>query len=307
MITVIGSLKGGSGKSTTSFNLAVWLLAQDFSTAIFDLDPQQTLVDASDFRAEDDIQPALNVIAPKSRIYERLLEAGETHSEVLVDIGNSDMAAVRKAYKAADRIVVPVLPSQSDVWSLQRFLKFLKTLDTKPDLEIVTFINRADTHHAVMETRETLAVLKQLPEISVITKMLSQRLGFRRSFSEGLGIFELEPRSKAAAEFLFFAHALFPNKHRTKTVKQQLAEKSKPASTPRKKATRQKTAKKPILNKKATRKKTAKKSAQKKLASKTATKTGKKVAKKVTRKQAGTAQSVKKRTAKKQTSPAKSA
>lgn len=216
MITVIGSLKGGSGKSTTSFNLAVWLLTQDFSTAIFDIDPQQTLVDAADFRAEDDLQPGLNVLSPKINIDKKLVEANKTHTEVLVDIGNSDMNAVRKAYKVADRIVIPVLPSQSDVWSLQRFLKLIKKLDTKRGLEIVTFINRADTHHRVMETRETLAVLKKLPGITVIPKMLSQRLGFRRSFSEGMGIFELEPRSKAAAEFLFFARALYPTRRKIK-------------------------------------------------------------------------------------------
>lgn len=220
MITVIGSLKGGSGKSTTSFNIAIWLLMQDYSTAIFDLDPQQTLSDASDFRAEDEQEPVLNVISPKSKVYEKLIEAGSEYTEVLVDIGNSNMNAVRQAYRAADRIVVPVLPSQADVWSLQRFLKFVETIDTKPNLEIVTFINRADTHHAVMETRETLAVLKQLSGISVVPKMLGQRLGFRRSFSEGLSIFELQPRSKAAAEFLFFAHSLYPARRKAAAKKQ---------------------------------------------------------------------------------------
>jgi chromosome partitioning protein len=194
MITVIGSLKGGSGKSTTSFNLAVWLLTQDFTTAIFDLDPQQTLADTAECRAEDDQHPVLEVNSPRTRIKDKLIEADKAHAEVLVDIGNSNISAAKTAYLIADRIVIPVLPSQSDVWSLQRFLKTLESLDTKPGIEIVVFVNRADTHHAVMETRETLAVLKQLPNITVITRVLSQRLGFRRSFSEGLGIFELEPR-----------------------------------------------------------------------------------------------------------------
>lgn len=267
MITVIGSLKGGSGKSTTSFNLAVWLLRQEFSTAIFDIDPQQTLVDAADFRAEDDLQPALNVLSPKLNIDKKLLEANKTHTEVLVDIGNSDMNAVRKAYKVADRIVIPVLPSQSDVWSLQRFLKLIKKLDTKRGLEIVTFINRADTHHRVMETRETLAVLKKLPGITVIPKMLSQRLGFRRSFSEGMGIFELDPRSKAAAEFLFFARALYPLRRKTKRIpKKQATTKviqkpsvNKPRSTTKNTAkTNKKVAKKPPRKRaKKTSKKTA--------------------------------------------------
>ena len=212
MITVIGSLKGGSGKSTTSFNLAVWLLTQDFTTAIFDLDPQQTLTDTAECRAEDDLQPAMEVFNPRTRIKDRLLVADKNYTEVLVDIGNSNMNAAKLAYTVADRFIVPVLPSQSDVWSLQRFLKILDSVDTKPGMEIVVFVNRGDTHHAVMETRETLAVLKQLPGVTVVPRLLSQRLGFRRSFSEGMGIFELEPRSKAAAEFLFFARELYPKR-----------------------------------------------------------------------------------------------
>ena len=266
MITVIGSLKGGSGKSTTSFNLAVWLLRQDFSTAIFDIDPQQTLLDAADCRAEDDMQPALNILSPKSNIDKKLLEANKTHTEVLVDIGNSDMNAVRKAYKVADRIVVPVLPSQSDVWSLQRFLKLIKKIETKPKLEIVTFINRADTHHMVMETRETLAVLKKLPGITVVPKMLSQRLGFRRSFSEGMGIFELEPRSKAAAEFLFFARALYPTRRKIKRVS--------------KKKVAAKTAQKRRVNKTTAASRSSAKNTQKKVAKKGPAKAAKKTTKK---------------------------
>lgn len=237
MITVIGSLKGGSGKSTTSFNLAVWLLTQEFSTAVFDLDPQQTLSDTAECRAEDEFEPKLEVLSPRSKVQDKLIEADQTHTEVLVDIGNSNMNAARAAYQVAHRIVIPVLPSQSDVWSLQRFLKSLETLDTRPDLEVVVFVNRGDTHHAVMETRETLAVLKQLPGVTVVSKLLSQRLGFRRSFSEGMGIFELEPRSKAAAEFLLFARELYPARRgRKKTATKKIAKRkvSKKKTTPRK-------------------------------------------------------------------------
>lgn len=217
MITVIGSLKGGSGKSTTSFNLAVWLLSQGKNAAIFDLDPQQTLTDAAEFRAEDGWEPAL---APISRedigdIKKALLKAGKDYDEVLVDIGNSDMDAVHAAYQAADRIIVPVLPSQSDVWSLQRFLKSLKSLKGKKrNLEVVTYINRADTHYAVLETVETIEVLNQLPGTTFVKKMLGQRTSFRRAFSEGLSVFEMEPRGKAAAEFLLLAKALYPKSRR---------------------------------------------------------------------------------------------
>ena len=41
MITVIANLKGGTGKSTVTFNLAVWLRSTDRRVAVIDLDPQK--------------------------------------------------------------------------------------------------------------------------------------------------------------------------------------------------------------------------------------------------------------------------
>ncbi|WP_462322975.1 ParA family protein, partial [Halochromatium sp.] len=43
MITVIGSLKGGSGKSTLTFNLGVWLSLAEVDVQLLDADPQGTL------------------------------------------------------------------------------------------------------------------------------------------------------------------------------------------------------------------------------------------------------------------------
>ena len=50
MITVIGSLKGGSGKSTITFNLAIWLALAGQRVAVIDADPQATLTDVLEVR-----------------------------------------------------------------------------------------------------------------------------------------------------------------------------------------------------------------------------------------------------------------
>ena len=73
----------------------------------------------------------------------------------------------------------------------------------------ISFINRADTHPAATENAETNEVLQQIPGMSVLDEVLSQRMAFRRSFSEGLGVFELEPRGKAAMELNILAERLY--------------------------------------------------------------------------------------------------
>lgn len=204
MITVVGNLKGGTGKSTVAFNLAVWLAINDYKVEIFDLDPQETLSDVVDIRDEDDYEPRLAISKNADDIQDCKVD------EILIDIGTADTNAMRKAISLADRIVVPVPPSQADIWSTQRFLKMVDEICSKPAIpQMLGFVNRADTHIGVRETGEAEDALKMLPNIDLIPARLYQRTTYRRSFSEGLAVFELEPKGKAAAEVNKFASLVY--------------------------------------------------------------------------------------------------
>ncbi len=203
MITVIGNLKGGTGKSTVTFNLAVKLALNERNVQIFDLDPQATLSDVVDIRTEDEHQPVLQVNNDLSAL-------DENADEVIIDIGTAALDSMYEAVKIADRILVPVPPSQADIWSTQRFLQIIQKLDTRPDLEVFGFVNRADTHIGIRETSETEDALDMLKGITRIETRLYQRTTYRRSFSEGMAVFELEPRGKAAAEINKFANIVYP-------------------------------------------------------------------------------------------------
>jgi chromosome partitioning protein len=214
MITVIGNLKGGSGKSTVTFNLAVWLSYFGVKTVSFDLDPQATLSDVADVRREEGFQPAIAVHRAEN---EPAAISQHPDAEVLVDVGASNLWAMRQSINVASRILVPVGPSQADIWSTQRFLNIVSDAlksDHRP--EILTFINRADTHISIRESDEAEEALSSLPGVKVLKARLSQRTVFRRSFSEGLGVFELEPSGKAAFEFNRLASLLYPQ-HARKT------------------------------------------------------------------------------------------
>ena len=200
MITIVGSLKGGSGKSTLTFNLAVWLIMAEAGVMLVDADPQATLTDVVDVRGEEGFKPKIAVLDKDALDESRLREADET----LIDVGTSDMESLRRALALCDRVVVPVPPSQADIWSTQRFIQMIQTVERETPPEIIGFINRGDTHHAVPGTNEAL------PGLRFIKPRLSQRTVFRRSFSEGLAVFELEPRGKGAREFMSLTAALYP-------------------------------------------------------------------------------------------------
>lgn len=206
MITVVGSLKGGSGKSTVTFNLAVWLEMAGVRVQVVDLDPQATLRDVAEVREEEGFDPVISVKG-KKWLQGRKLSAAD---EVLIDVGTADLATMKKALVLADRVLVPVPPSQADIWSTQRFIQFVSGLESARTPKMVAFINRGDTHHAVRETEEAAAALVSLKGIEFIRPRLSQRTVFRRSFSEGLAVFELNPKGKGSREFTSLCAELYP-------------------------------------------------------------------------------------------------
>jgi chromosome partitioning protein len=207
MITVIGSLKGGSGKSTVTFNLAVWLEMADAEVLVIDADPQATLSDVSEVRTEEGYEPFLTLRDTTALSRKKL----QGYDEVLIDVGTSDIESMKLALALADRVVIPVPPSQADIWSTQRFLKFLDDSLGGERPELLAFINRADTHHAIRESDEAAAALVALPGIRYIKHRLCQRTVFRRSFSEGLAVYELDPRGKGSKEFYALTAALYPD------------------------------------------------------------------------------------------------
>ncbi|MCU7810124.1 MAG: AAA family ATPase [Candidatus Thiodiazotropha sp. (ex Notomyrtea botanica)] len=207
MITVIGSLKGGSGKSTVTFNLAVWLEMAEAEVLVVDADPQATLSDVAEVRTEEGYEPFLT-LKDISTLSRKKLKG---YDEVLIDVGTSDIESMKLALALADRVVIPVPPSQADIWSTQRFLQFLDDALDGERPELLAFINRADTHHAIRESDEAAAALVSLPGIRFIKHRLCQRTVFRRSFSEGLAVYELDPRGKGSKEFYALTAALYPD------------------------------------------------------------------------------------------------
>ncbi len=201
------------------FNLALWHEYQGRSVRLFDLDPQGTLVDTIEVRSEEGYEPSLGA---ETKLPARI------KGDVFVDVGTSDMDALKKALARADRIIMPVTPSQADVWSTQRFIGIINaaTKRKKNKPELVAFLNRADTHHMTRENDEAYEALNQLGGVRILKPRLSHRIDFRRSFSEGLSVFELNPGSKAAAEIDALAMALASPQKKKKPTKKKTTKKN---------------------------------------------------------------------------------
>lgn len=211
MITVIANLKGGTGKSTVTFNLAVWLRSADRKAAVIDLDPQRTLSDAAALRMEEGIEPSVQVEAGTFPD----VSLPEDVEEIVIDVGTADLESFKQAIMIADRILIPVTPSQADIWSTQRFVGFLNKNTHGNPPESITFLNRVDTNKTSQASDEAAAALNALPGVQLMPQRLPDRAVFRDSLSEGLAVFELEPRSIASREFKALAESLFGHVNRS--------------------------------------------------------------------------------------------
>jgi chromosome partitioning protein len=194
---VVANLKGGSGKSTLAFNLAVHLAHRGRAVDLVDLDPQKTLTDLVAVRAEVAAEPVL--AAPGATLGDRASAAW-----TIVDVGAADLDGMVAAIGRADLVLVPVLPGQADVWATERHLAAIDRV--RPDhCAIRLFLNRADPGDGARETREAAEALGELARrrraTALLPARLSSRVAFRRSLSEGAAVFELDRKSKAAAEF----------------------------------------------------------------------------------------------------------
>lgn len=208
MLTVVGNLKGGTGKSTVAFNLAVWLAHEKAGVMTFDLDPQGTLLDVCEVRVEDGIEPVFEVSDNISELEKLVKATGKKDRPIIADVSASNMSDMERAMALAARVLIPVQPSQADIWSTQRFLKIVANCKGK-DTKVLGFINRADTHLGVRETDEAEEAINMLPNIEPLNIRLHQRTAYRRSFSEGLAVFELDPMGKAALEMMKLAKLLY--------------------------------------------------------------------------------------------------
>ena len=92
MLTVIGNLKGGTGKSTVAFNLAVWLAHGKNGVKVFDLDPQRTLVDVNEVRTEDGYEPTFEVSTDLDEL-EALAKDKKLKQDIIVDMLQIDLGS----------------------------------------------------------------------------------------------------------------------------------------------------------------------------------------------------------------------
>jgi len=191
---VVINPKGGSGKTTLAINLASWYAVRDHTPVLMDHDPQGS--STRWFRKRGPSLHRIEGIAAHerdhrtTRTFRLRIPAGT--SRVIVDTPAAIPAQELVDYtRDADRIIVPVLPSDIDVHACTRIIS---------DLLLVAKIKRSENRIGVVANRvrrNTLvyqSLQRFLATLNVpVVATLRDSQNYVRSAELGIGIHEMRP------------------------------------------------------------------------------------------------------------------
>ena len=202
MKIVVGGIKGGSGKTTVATNFAV-LSARDQDVLLIDADDQETATDFTVLRNERRVNGAgyTCIKLTGAAVRTETQRLAQKYATILIDTGGRDTTSQRAALTVADILLVPFVPRSFDLWTLEKVSSLVAEMRTvNPDLTAYVFLNRADPRG--QDNEESVAMLKEAPELEFIQTPLGTRKAFSNAAAQGLSVVELKPQDAKASEEL---------------------------------------------------------------------------------------------------------
>jgi len=209
MIVLVGSQKGGCGKSTTVVNVCAELARKGKDVVLVDADRQCTAANWAMDRTGKEKLPTVNCVQKYENIREALLDLNKRYDYVIVDAAGRDSRELRTGMTAANVLLVPFRPSQPDLDTLQNLQEIItQAKDLNPKLTVYGLLTLAPTNPMVQEAEEAREYLMDYPEIKLLNTIIRDRKVYRDAMSEGLGVVEMN-NLKASEEIQSLIQEIF--------------------------------------------------------------------------------------------------
>jgi chromosome partitioning protein len=203
MIITISHQKGGVGKSTLAYNIALEL-ARKHNVEVIDLDVQQTVTAYNQIRAEMGQTPLPVHIFTTAEELEFYFESLDEETIVVIDSGGFDSSLNRFAILVSDFIITPVSSEFTEILGLQKYESILRELSEQSGSTIVTNVVLNKTNPNQKKFDEVNEFIRSSKHFSLMDSMMRRRVDFANSVAYGFSVRELDKKSESTKELKEF-------------------------------------------------------------------------------------------------------
>lgn len=214
MIVLVGGEKGGTGKTTISTNIASLRSHAGKDVLLVDTDQQSSAAYWCGTRDENKITPRISCVQYFGKGFtNQVKDLARRYDDIIIDAGGRDSTELRDSFLIADLVVIPLSPSQYDIWTLSRMHELVeKSLSFNPNLKVFIVINRASSNPTIKEASEAKMALEEFTSLTLSSAIIKDRIAFRKGVPNGLAVNELIPLDdKAINEITILYREIFSN------------------------------------------------------------------------------------------------
>jgi chromosome partitioning protein len=201
MLIVLSHQKGGVGKSTIAWNLAIGLQTKKYAVELVDLDVQQTLFYTNEIRKQYPKLVPLIVKRFETVSDFKMYIRGDNEDRIsVIDVGGFDSDMARIAIASADLVVTPVSDKNFELLGVKTFEKTLKAISTVIDDKVVVKVLLNNLNPRKSKLDDLIEFLNRSSHFELMESVLRTRADFDRSVGEGKNVIEYNKEGKASKE-----------------------------------------------------------------------------------------------------------
>ncbi|MDD3602590.1 MAG: ParA family protein [Sulfurovum sp.] len=200
MIIAISHQKGGVGKSTIAWNLAL-ALQKKYNVELVDLDTQKTLTYTNEIRKQQTRYKPLKIKTFQSpEDLKRYINSDNDDKLSIIDLGGFDSTMNRITLITADLVITPVSDKNFELLGLKSFERILAQLSEliDGDLKVKVLLNNLNPQKSKLDNLKTF--IEKSEYFELLDTVLRTRADYDRSAGRGQSTIEYNKESKAAKE-----------------------------------------------------------------------------------------------------------